>query len=118
MTESAHRTVRPDAAPASTHVDAVRRLWRGAVPLGQAFWSFAMLGGTALNLAATLLAMAALAMDAPGALAVLIFALPIPYNLLVLVAVWRSAAVYQGRRLWADLARMAILIWAIVACVA
>jgi len=105
---------RPAPEPGSV----LRRLWRGAVPLGEAFWSYAMLGGTALNLAATLLAMASLAMDAPGVLAALIFALPIPYNLLVLVAVWRSAAAYQGRRLWADLARMAILVWVIVACLA
>jgi hypothetical protein len=96
----------------------LRRLWRGAVPLGQAFWSFALLGGTALNLAATLIAMALLAMDGPGVLAALIFALPIPYNLLVLVAVWRSAGAYAGPRQWAELARVAIIVWAVVACVA
>jgi hypothetical protein len=102
--------------PAAGSGGILRRLWAGQVPLGQAFWTFAMLGGTALNAAATLLAMALLAMDAPGVLAALIFALPIPYNLLMVVAVWRSAAAYAGPRLWADVARLAIVAWTVLAC--
>lgn len=93
----------------------VRWLWAGEVPLARAFWSYAMIGGTVLNGASTLLAMALLAMDVPAAVAVIVFALPIPYNLLVLVGVWRSAGAYQGPRLWADLARVAIVIWAAAA---
>ena len=45
--------------------------------------------------------------------AIVAFALPIPYNLLMLVAVWQSARAYTGARLWADLARLAIIIWTI-----
>ena len=113
MTEAAdtgpHRAERPAAG------NIVRRLWAGEVPLARAFWSYAMIGGTALNGVTTLLAMALLAMDAPAVVAVILFALPIPYNLLVLVAVWRSAGAYQGPRLWADLARVAIVVWAAAA---
>ena len=113
MTEAAetgpHRAERP--APGSI----VRRLWAGEVPLARAFWSYAMIGGTALNGVMTLLALALLTMDVPAVVAVVAFALPIPYNLLVLVAVWRSAGAYQGLRLWADLARAAIVIWAAAA---
>jgi hypothetical protein len=93
----------------------LRRLWGGEVPLARAFWYYAMIGGTALNAMTTLLAMALLSMDAPAALAVIVFALPIPYNLLVLVAVWRSAGAYQGLGIWADLARAAIVVWAAAA---
>jgi hypothetical protein len=93
----------------------LRRLWGGEVPLARAFWYYAMMGGTALNAMTTLLAMALLAMDAPAALAVIVFALPIPYNLLVLVAVWRSAGAYQGLSIWADFARGAIVVWTAVA---
>ena len=42
------------------------------------------------------------------------FLLPIPYNLLVGVAVWRSADRYQGPQRWADLARAASLVWLLV----
>lgn len=93
----------------------IARLWAGEVPLARVFWSYAMIGGTALNLAATLLAMALLAADAPALLALAAFALPIPFNLFVLVAVWRSASAYQGPRLLADLARVTSLIWAVAA---
>ena len=113
MTEAAESGPHPPERPAIGSI--VRRLWAGEVPLGRAFWSYAMIGGTALNGVATLLAMALVAMDAPAVLAVVAFGLPIPYNLLVLVAVWRSAGAYQGPRLWADLARVAIVIWAAAA---
>jgi hypothetical protein len=93
----------------------IARLWAGEVPLARVFWSYAMIGGTALNAAATLLAMALLAADASALLALAAFALPIPYNLFVLVAVWRSASAYQGPRLLADLARVASVIWAVAA---
>ena len=48
------------------------------------------------------------------ALAVVAFALPIPYNVFVAVAVWRSADRYQGSKAWADAARVATVIWAVV----
>ncbi len=91
------------------------RLWGGRLPLGTAFWWYAIACGTALNVAATLLAMAVLAADLSAVLAVVLAALPIPYNLVVLVAVWRSARAYQGPRLWADLARILSLLWALAA---
>ena len=93
----------------------LRRLWSGALPLGTAFWWYAIICGTALNVAATLLALAVLAADLSAVLAVIAAALPIPYNLAALVAVWRSASAYQGPRLWADLARVLSLLWALAA---
>jgi hypothetical protein len=96
----------------------LRRLWAGRLPLGTAFWWYAIVWGTALNLGATLLALALLAADVSAVVAVVIAAMPIPYNLLALVAVWRSATAYQGPRLWADLARVLSLIWAMVASAA
>jgi hypothetical protein len=96
----------------------LRRLWAGKVPLARVFWYYAMVGGSTLNVAATLAVLALLAMDAPGMTAVIAHALPIPYNLLMLVAVWQSAGTYAGPRLWADLARLTIIVWTIAAIVA
>ncbi len=93
----------------------LRRLWAGEVPLARVFWNYAMIGGSAFNVTATLAALALLAMDAPDVTAIVAFALPIPYNLLMLIAVWQSARAYTGARLWADLARMAIIVWTVAA---
>jgi len=101
--------------PTSATGNIVGRLWAGEVPLARVFWSFAIIGGTALNALITLLALALLSSGAPAVFAVAAFALPIPYNLLVLVAVWRSASAYQGPRLWADLARIGAIVWAVTA---
>ena len=115
MTDAGETTSHAAEQGARAGGNLLRRLWAGEVPLGRVFWSYAMIAGTALNAAATLLAMALLAADVPGLLALAAFALPIPYNLFVLVAVWRSASAYQGPRLLADLARVTSIIWAVAA---
>lgn len=93
----------------------VRRLWTGEVPLVRAFWDYGIIGGTALNALTTVSAMALLASEGLEAAALALFALPIPYNLLVVVAVWRSAKAYGGRPIWANTARIAIVLWALAA---
>lgn len=92
----------------------LRRLWRGDLPLTEAFWFFAVGYGLLLNLATSMLFMAVLVND--GSLAVLVasFLLPIPYNVLMVVAVWRSAGRYAGPKQWAELARVVCVIWMIV----
>jgi hypothetical protein len=90
--------------------------WRGELPLAQAFWAWGILGGAAVNLLATLLAAMLLVLEAPAWTAALAFAAPIPWNFALVAGVWRSAgrAPHSGR---ADLARVAILVWAILLCV-
>lgn len=92
----------------------VASLWAGELSLGRAFWEFVVLYGLALNLVATLGYFALLANDAPLALTYLAFFLPLPYDVLVLVGVWRSAAHYEGPPLWADLARGAMVLWFLI----
>lgn len=97
--------------------DAVRRLWRGEVPLPIAFWHYACFGGLVVNLATTGAALALLAAGAPAALALAILALHLPYSLFMALAVWRSADNYGGARRWVDLARAAIVAWTILMAV-
>lgn len=87
------------------------RLWAGDVSLGRTFWEFELLYGFALNLIATLVYLALLANHAPLVLVYLVFFLPLPYDGFMLVAVWRSAARYQGSPMLADLARGAAVVW-------
>jgi len=87
-------------------MNAVRRLWRGELPLSQAFWNWAVLGGIAVNLTTSVLFMALVMADRIVAAFVVGYALSVPYNVVVAVGVWRSAGRYEGERHWADLARI------------
>ena len=92
----------------------IRSLWSGTVPLGEAFWWYAVGYALVLNLVTSLLFLLMVVKDAGTTVLVLTFLLPIPYNLLVLVAVWRSAGRYLGPKKWAELARASSLIWLLV----
>jgi hypothetical protein len=89
----------------------LRALWKGQLPLAQAFWEYAVVYVALANLLATIVAFAVVAADLPAALAVAVFLLPIPYILVAVVGVWRSAAAYVGPPHWASLARTAAVLW-------
>ena len=95
-------------------IELVKRLWAGDVPLRQTFWDFAVIYGLIVNLITHSVFFALLINDASLVLVGLAFALPIPYNVLVVVAVWRSAGRYQCPKKWAELARIGTVIWMIV----
>lgn len=92
----------------------VRRLWAGDMPLVKAFWDYAILYGLVLNGLTTIAALALYTTDLPAAVGFAVFLLPLPYNLFVLVAVWRSAARYAGPRHWAEAARIVVVVWVVV----
>jgi hypothetical protein len=99
---------------AVTHWEAcmtrLRALWSGDLPLGEAFWTYAVGVGLMLNLITTLLFLVLLSWDRPVAALIVGHALAVPYNLVALVGVWRSAARYGGGRIRADLARIVSLV--------
>jgi hypothetical protein len=88
----------------------LRALWSGNLPLGEAFWTYAVSIGLAINLLTTLLFLALLSWDRPIAGLLVGHVFTVPYNLVTLVGVWRSAARYQGQRIHADLARIITLV--------
>jgi hypothetical protein len=90
-------------------------LWYGRVPLARIFWEYAIVYGSFANLVTTFAALAAFTKGVPVAVGLLIFFLPAPYNLLMVVGVWRSAARFRGAPTWATLARASIIIWAAIA---
>ena len=99
-------------------IDQVRRLWCGEESLARAFWEYAILYGTLANLLATAGMFAAVASGLSALLAVAIHLLPIPYNIFVVVAVWRSAQRYPGQQEWSLLARIGVVVWALIATIA
>ena len=65
--------------------------------------------GTLVNVTTGLLALGAFSADLPAWFALLIFFSPLPYNMILSIAVWRSARV-DGTR-FGDVARIGTLIW-------
>jgi hypothetical protein len=89
-------------------------LWRGEVPLRQAFWEYAVVYGTIANIVATAAAIAAVAAGLPDAVGIGLFLIPVPYILTAVVGVVRSANRYQGPPMWAALAKVAVVVWGLV----
>jgi hypothetical protein len=86
------------------------RLWRGELPLAEAFWSWAVLGGLAVN-ASTTLGFLWLVMAGQLVAAFVVgYALSVPYNLVVAVGVWRSAGRADADPRWAGAARLAVVV--------
>jgi hypothetical protein len=90
-------------------------LWNGRTPLPRAFWEYAICYGTLLNLVTTFASLAALSMGAAGLVALAIHFIPLPYNLLSVVGVWRSADHYRGSAIWRPLSRTGVIVWALIA---
>ena len=87
--------------------------WRGMLPLRRALWWDMWCVGTVINLAAALAALLLLAADAPDAVGAAVFFSPLPYNLLLLVSVWRSAARAPGPA--ALTAQLLAVVWIVLA---
>ena len=92
----------------------LRSLWSGRLPLGEAFWTWAITVGLLVNVTTSVLFLTMILFDRPWAALVLGYALSVPYNLLATVGVWRSAARYEGPSRNADLARFATLVVMVV----
>ncbi|HEX9771309.1 MAG TPA: hypothetical protein VGA50_19205 [Kiloniellales bacterium] len=95
-------------------VELIIDLWKGAVPLRQAFWWYAVAYGLVVNLMTSLVFLALLVNDASPISLIVAFLSPVPFNLFVVVAVWRSADHYRGPKKWADLARVGTVIWLVI----
>ena len=79
----------------------LRALWSGDLPLDEAFWTYAVGVGLAVNVITSLLFLVLISWDRPFAALFVGYALSVPYNVIALVGVWRSAARYQGERVHA-----------------
>ena len=83
----------------------VVRLWRGDVPLATTYWVW----GLAVNVAWLIVIVLTAATDAPM-LGLIVSLLALSYAVFITVAIWRSAGRYKGKRIWAELARIAVAI--------
>lgn len=93
---TAEHAASPAAGARRSAAAFIRARWCGAVALRRALWWDMCCVGTIINLAAALAALLLLAAGVPDAVGALVFFAPLPYNILLLVSVWRSAARTPG----------------------
>jgi hypothetical protein len=91
-------------------METLRALWSGTLPLRDAFWTWAVLGGLLVNISTSLLFLMLLTLDQPWPALIVGYGFSLPYNAVVVVGVWRSAARHDGPANEADLARVATVI--------
>ncbi|WP_353644365.1 hypothetical protein [Mesorhizobium sp. WSM2239] len=89
--------------------------WRGEVPLDRLFWRDMVLVGTALNLLTTAAAILLLGLKTPMAIVLAVFLSPLPYNIFLFAAVWRTADTAGTAK--AAFFRSAALLWFVVATI-
>ncbi|MDY6930114.1 MAG: hypothetical protein SWN10_23955 [Pseudomonadota bacterium] len=78
------------------------KLVNGDFGLAKTYWLYGFVVGIVINVLTRIV-------PSLGALAV-ILALAIPYQVMVLLGVWRAADRYQGRKAWAILAKVAAVL--------
>ena len=88
---------------------AIRALWRGEIPLADAFWNWTVLGGLSVNIPTSALFLWLMTLDLPVLALLAGYAVSLPYNLVATVGVWRAAERHPGDRVWAEAARIVTL---------
>ncbi|MFL0670759.1 MAG: hypothetical protein ACJLS3_04845 [Erythrobacter sp.] len=93
-------------------LDFFRRRLSGDVPLSEILFNDMLVAGSMINIAIGLCAFAMIAAEWPVWMAVITFLLPQPYNIILLVSVWRSASRSPSRA--AGLAKTVAIIWFVI----
>jgi hypothetical protein len=89
--------------------------WRGEAPLDRLFWRDMVLVGTVLNVLALVAALLLLGLKVSPVIAVAVYFSPVPYNIFLFAAVWRTAEAIGNAR--AAFFRSAALIWVVAATI-
>ncbi|NBC13934.1 MAG: hypothetical protein GVY09_11435 [Gammaproteobacteria bacterium] len=82
--------------------------WRGRLPLWLTYWVLGV-GGN-MSFVALLLALLFFGGAAAWSWLWLVYGLSLVWFVFIFGAIWRAAGVYPGRRLWAALARLGVLV--------
>ena len=91
-------------------MNALKRLWYGELALPVAFWNWAVFGGLIVNLTSSAAFLFLIMADRPVIAAIAGYVFSVPFNVVVLVGVWRSAASYHGDQKWAETARLVTVV--------
>ncbi|MEQ1944598.1 hypothetical protein ABMA32_19450 [Mesorhizobium sp. VNQ89] len=91
------------------------RRWQRQVPLGLLFWRDMVVIGSALNLAAAFFGLMALGFKYELPVALAVFHAPLPYNIFIFGAVWRTAELVDASK--AATARFVATVWLVAVTV-
>jgi len=80
--------------------DFFRLRWQGRVPLERLFWRDMLLVATLISAVSTGLALTLLALKLPLWLVMAVHLAPVPYNIFLTLAVWRTAEKVGGLGAW------------------
>lgn len=89
----------------------IGRLWRGEVALHEAFWRYTIAYGLLINAATSIAFMVLIASDQAIPAFLLGYAVSLPCNLFLIIALWRSAERYQGDQSTARFMQIAGAAW-------
>ena len=89
----------------------IARLWRGEHDLHDTFWRYTIVIGLAINLATSAGFMVLITTGLPVAAAIVGYGLSVPYNIFILIALWRSAGAYKGPQFTATFMRVTGILW-------
>lgn len=89
-----------------------RALWSGTEPLHRVIISDLLIGGTLINVVAFAAGLALFALHAPTWLAAAVYFAPIPYNLFLVLVVWKTTLSSSSPWVWP--ARVLSMLWAVV----
>lgn len=92
-----------------TPLKAARRLWRGDVPLGTAFWGYGTIGPLIIFSSYIAWENSLPPSETKTILYVTSYVISTIYFFFIAVAVWRSAAKYPGSVWWIRLARISVV---------
>ncbi|MEI9414313.1 hypothetical protein [Mesorhizobium sp. Cs1321R2N1] len=95
--------------------DFFRSRWLGEVPVDRLFWRDMMLVGTVINIASSAAALILLGLKMPLGLVLAVHFAPVPYNVFLTLAVWRTAEKAGGAR--ASLFMLGSVLWLIATIV-
>ncbi|MEI9423849.1 hypothetical protein O7A70_22020 [Mesorhizobium sp. Cs1299R1N1] len=95
--------------------DFFRSRWLGEVPVDRLFWRDMMLVGTVINIASSAAALILLGLKMPLGLVLAVHFAPVPYNVFLTLAVWRTAEKAGGAR--ASLFMLGSALWLIATIV-
>ena len=68
-----------------------RLRWQGEVPIDRLFWRDMVVVGTAINVASSVVALILLGLKLPLVVVLAVHFAPVPYNIFLTIAVWRTA---------------------------
>ena len=93
-----------------------RSRWQGEVPIDRLFWRDMLLVGTGISIASSVVALILLGLKMPLGLVLAVHFAPVPYNIFLTIAVWRTAEKSGGAK--ASLMVLGSALWLIATVVA